>query len=140
MLQTAASSVTQLAAIDTILYTVSKTSICEWTNILDLLNYLNKFRFRKNLKKQNKYGPKLRAKTKNSTKKRYILLKSNLKSNWFPIQLISNPNDFYMKFENLFNKFPWNNFQGKYRMLQKSSKLPEVVGHCFQYPTSGYRK
>ena len=37
---------------------------------------------------------------------------------------------YYMIFKNLFNKFPWDIFQGKYGLSRKKSqKLPKVVGH-----------
>ena len=43
----------------------------------------------------------------------------------FSIDLSSTAH-YYMIFENLFSKFPWNIFQGKDGNL---AKLPEVVGH-----------
>ena len=43
----------------------------------------------------------------------------------FSIDLSSTAH-YYMIFENLFSKFPWNIFQGNYGNL---AKLPEVVGH-----------
>ena len=54
---------------------------------------------------------------------------------------------YYMIFENLLNKFPWNIFQGKYGTWQKTRqstyKLWDIevnvplVGHWNQCPTSG---